>query len=153
MKTKNLFLILFALFLTSPVIYGQKSVDQIFKDFSKEKGVDHVNIGKFTMTFASLFTNVMGVKGVEVLSFSECGQSVKDNLNSNIANLKDKNYETLISVNEGNELTKILLKLKDESIKEIIVLTTGDDPAIVRIKGNIKPSDIEKVVKDNKSGK
>ena len=150
MKTKKILLVLLALFLISPGMHSQKKVDQLFKDFSKVKGVERVSVGRFTMTFAGLFTNVMGVKGIEVLSFEECEQSVKERLNNEIASLKDENYETLISVNEEKERTKILVKLKDESIQEIVVLTTGDDPAIVRIKGKIKPSDIDSLINNGK---
>jgi len=153
MKTKTFLFALLALFLICPVMHGQKSVDQLFNEFSKEKGVTHVSVGKITMTFAGLFTDVMGVNGIEVFSFDDCGQSVKDRLNQAIASLKDENYETMISVNEDKAHTRILAKLKDDVIKELVVLTTGDDLAMIRIKGNIKPSDVEKVINNNKPDK
>jgi len=134
-------------------MYSQKSVDQLFNEFSKEKDVIHVSVGQFTMAMVSLFQDVMGVKSVEVFSFDECEPSVKERLNKTIAALKDEDYETMVSVNEDTERTKILVKVKDESIRELIVLTTGDTPAIVRIKGKIKPSDIENVIKENKLSK
>jgi len=150
MKTKKILFALLALFFICPVMHSQKNVDQLFKEFSKEKEVEHVAIGKFTMTLAGLFKDVMGVTGIEVFSFDECEQSVKDKLNRAIASLKDEDYEPLVSVNEDKERTKILMKLKDDSIREMVILTSGDSPAIIRIKGNIKPSDIEKIVKENK---
>ena len=153
MKTKKILFVLLALFLICPVMHSQKSVNQLFKEFSKEKGVEYVNVGKTTMKFASLFTDVLGVTGVEMLSFDNCDQSVKNRLNKEISSLKDKDYETMISVNEEKERTKVLVKLKNETIKEIIVTVSGDDIALIRIKGNIKPSDIDKVIKDNKSGR
>lgn len=155
MKTKKILLLLLALFLISPVMHSQKNVDQLFNEFSKEKKAVHVSVGKFTMTMVSLFQNTMGVNGVEVFSFDECDSSVKERLNQAIATLKDGNYEPLVTVNEEKEHTKILVKLQDESIRELIVLTTGDSPAIVRIKGKIKPSDIDSVIQvnENKSGK
>jgi hypothetical protein len=149
---KTLFLLL-ALLLMSPVMHSQKSIEQLFNEFSNEKGVEHVNIGKFTMTFVGIFKNMMGVNGIEVLSFGGCEQSMKDKLNQAIASLKDVNYETMVSVNEGTERTKVLVKLKDDTIREIVVLTSGDNPAIVRIKGKIKPSDFENVIKENNSDK
>lgn len=153
MKAKKILSVLFALFLISPVMHGQKSVDKLFSDFSKEKGVERVSVGKLTMTFAGFFKNLMGVNGIEVLSFNECGQSVKKKLNKEIASLKDANYETMVSANEEKENTKILVKLQDEFIEEIVVLTTGENPAMVRIKGKIKPSDIENVINKTQSDK
>jgi len=150
MKSKRIVFIVLTFFCLCQAMHSQKSVDQIFKEFSKEKGVVHVGIGKFTMTLASLFTDVMGVDGVEVYSLEECDSSVKERLNSAIASLKDRNYETMVSVNEEKERTKILVKTEGDSIRELIILTTGDDAALVRIKGKIKPSDIEKVIQNNK---
>jgi len=131
-------------------MHGQKNVNKLFNDFAKEKEVTRVGVGKFTMTLTGLFTDVMGVKEVEVLSFEDCKQSVKEKLNKRIASLKDDGYETLLSVNNETERTKILLKLKDETIQELIVMTSGDSPALIRVKGKIKPSDIEKIINMNK---
>jgi len=154
MKTKKILFVLLALFLTVPVMHSQKSIDQLFNEFSKEKGVTHVSIGKFAMTLVSLFEkDVKGVDGVEVFSFGDCRQSLKDKLNQAIASLKDENYETMISVNDDSERTKILVNVKDDTIRELVVLTTGDDPAIIRIKGKIKPSDVDAVIKNNKPDK
>jgi len=153
METKKILLILLALFLICPVMHSQKNVDQLFNEFSKEKGVEHVGIGGFTMTLAGLFTNVMGVKGIEVLSFDSCEQSVKDRLTQAIASLKDEKYEPFITVNDETGRTKILVKMNEDYIQELVVLSSGDDPAIVRIKGKIKPSDINNVIDKNKSGK
>ena len=150
MKQKRTLVTLLALLLICPVMHSQKSVDQIFKDFSKEKGVVRVGLGKITFAFASLFTDVLGVNEIEVLNFEECNQSVKERLNSAITSLKDKDYETMLSVNEETARTKILVKTDGESIRELIIMTSGNDPALIRIKGKIKPSDIDNVINKSK---
>jgi len=150
MKSKKMVFILLAFVCFCPAIHSQKSVDQLFTEFAKEKGVTRVGIGKFVMGIAGLFTDVMGVDGVEVLSFEDCNASVKERLNTAIASLKDNKYETMVSVNEEKERTRILVKTDGEAIRELIVLTSGDDAALVRIKGKIKPSDIENVINKNK---
>lgn len=96
--------------------YSQ-SMDKLFNDFAKQKNVTHVTVGPFLMKISSLFTETMGVKSIEVLSFEECGNIDKD------------------------------------IIRELVILTTdGGDDALIRIKGKIKPSDIEKVINDHKDG-
>lgn len=149
MKSRKTLSLLLALLFLCPIMHSQKNVDRLFKEFSKEQGVTHVEIGKFVMGFASLFTDVMGVNGIEVYSFEDCSPSVKERFNKEIASLKDTKYETMLSVNEETERTKILVKIEKEAIRELIVLTSGNEPALVRIKGNIKPSDIEKVINNN----
>ena len=137
--------------LTNPNDTQQRNtVDVLFKNFSKEKNVTHVKIGGLIMTFVRAFTDTKGVAGVEVFSFEDCDGKVKEKLNAAIKNLKDSTYETLISTTQDGENTKILVKVKGDFINEIVVIAGGDEPAFVRIKGKIKPDDIQDVVKNNK---
>lgn len=126
------------------------SVEQLFNDFSIEKNTVKVKIGGFAMTLARLFTDTKGVSGIEVFSFDECDLKVKEQFNAAIKNIKDDTYDTLISTNENGEQTKVLLKIKDDCIHEIVVIAGGDDPALIKIKGKIKPDDVESVVENNK---
>ena len=128
----------------------ENTVEQIFKDFSNEKNKTHIKIGGFGMAFARLFSDTKGVSGVEVLSLEETSKSVKDNFNDAIKNLKDSSYETLISTSEKGERVKVLVKTDDDFIKEIVVLVGGDDPALIKIKGKIKPEDVNSIVDSKK---
>jgi len=128
----------------------QHTVDELFANFSKEKNITHVKIGGLIMSFARAFTDTKGVMGVEVFSFDECDNQVKDKLNVAIRNLKDKNYETLVSTTQDGENTKVLVKIKENVINEIVIITGGKEPAFVRIKGKIRPEDIQSVVNNNK---
>ena len=127
-----------------------KTVEQLFDNFSKEKNIVHVKLGAFTMSFARLFTDTKGVSGVEVYSFNECSDNVKERYNEAIKNLKDNNYENLVTVNKENERVKVLVKVKNDVINEIVVMAGGNDLALVRIKGKIKPEDIKSVIENNK---
>ncbi|MDR0843941.1 MAG: DUF4252 domain-containing protein [Tannerella sp.] len=150
MKKKKVLFILLALFLLAPVSQAQTTVEQLFKDVSKAKGIEHVNLGTLTMTFAGLFQDTMGVDGVEVLSLTACEEAFKSKFNDAVRSLKDKAYETMLTSNEEGERVKILVKLQDEMIRELVVVSSGNSPALIRIKGKIKPSDIERVIEKNK---
>jgi len=128
----------------------QITVDELFRNFSKEKHTTHVKIGSFLMTLTNIFTDTKGVNHVEVFAFDECEQSVKDKFNAAINQLKDNTFETLVSTSENGERTKVLIKIKDNFISEIVVLSGGNDPALVRIKGKIKPEDVTDIAKKNK---
>ena len=132
--------------------YSQ-SMDKLFNDFAKQKNVTHVTVGPFLMKISSLFTETMGVKSIEVLSFEECGNTVKDDLRASIKKLKDPSYETVVNANEEGNRTKVMVRIDKDIIRELVILTTdGGDDALIRIKGKIKPSDIEKVINDHKDG-
>ena len=63
------------------------------------------------------------------------------------------NYETMVNVNEEGNRTKVMVRIDKDIIRELVILTTdGGDDALIRIKGKIKPSDIEKVINDHKDG-
>jgi hypothetical protein len=143
---KKILCILTVLFLTCTASYGQKTVSRLFSDFSDTNGVERMNVGKLAMKFAKLFGGeTMGVDGVEVLSFKGCEEPLKTRLGEAIRSLKDESYETLLTSNEEGNHTKILVKLEKDAIHELVVLTTGSEPALVRIKGKIKQSDINRL--------
>lgn len=142
-------LVILAIVLMSQAGYGQQGMDQLFNTFRGESDVTSVKIGKITMKLANLFTETMGVDGIEVLDFSDCAQNVKDRLSSALKNLDDPDYETMVSSNENHSRTKVLIKIKEDMIREMVVFTTGHDNALIRIKGKIKPSDIDRVINEH----
>ena len=140
------------LILSCQAGYSQ-SMDKLFNDFANQKNITRVTIGPFLMKISSLFTETMGVKSIEVLSFEECGSTVKNDLRTAIKKLKDPNYETMVNSNEGGSRTKVMVRIDRDIIRELVILTTdGGDDALIRSKGKIKPSDIQKLIHDHKDG-
>lgn len=68
-----------------------------------------------------------------------------------ISDLHDPDFEPLVSHSENGERTKIFVKIKDEMIREMVICHVDDEVAVVRLKGKIKPSDIEQVIQDHGS--
>ncbi|MDR1114828.1 MAG: DUF4252 domain-containing protein [Tannerella sp.] len=120
------------------------TIEELLKNFSKEKNTTHL---KFSMSIGRIF--MKGVSGVEIFSFDECDKKFKEDFNEAIKKLKDSAYETVISTNENGNCTKILLKINENFINEIMILTGGKDPAMIRIKGKIKRDDIDDIIKSN----
>lgn len=129
-----------------------QNMDKLFKEFSGKENVNRITLGKVMMKLSSMFTETMGVDGIEVLEFNDCSNEVKENLGKAIRNLKDSRFETMVTSNENENRTRILVRIDQEMIRELVVLTTGTSNALIRIKGKIKPSDIEKVVKEHRNG-
>jgi hypothetical protein len=128
--------------------YGQYSVDGLFREFSGMPGVAHVNIGKLLMRFAGMIgKDTFGAKSLEVLSFSDCDPTLKSRLNEAVRLLKDGEYETLFRTNDAGERVSILLKIKDDAVREVVVITSGDDPALIRIRGKIRTADVERMIR------
>jgi hypothetical protein len=79
-----------------------------------------------------------------VLSLEECSPEVKQRFNERVSKLRDNRYETFLNTNDGRERTKILLRFDKDLIRELVIVTSGDDPALISITGKIDPKDIEK---------
>lgn len=128
---------------------NSQTMNQLFNEFSKIEQINHVKIGNITMKLASVFTETMGVNGIEVIELGSCGNEVKERFAKAIKELKDPDFETMVTSNEKGSHTKVLVRIQEEMIREMVVVTTGNSNALVRIKGKIKPSDIEKVMNDH----
>jgi hypothetical protein len=148
------YIAILALLLVCRVGYSQEyNVDRLFKEFSRIKSSEKVKLGKIFMSFAGMFTETMGINEIEAYDFDGCEEGVKQKLTNAIKGLKDPKFETLISANEGGGRTKILIRISGDFIREVVMVSTGDSNALVRLKGKIKPSDFEKVaIKHGKGG-
>ena len=131
---------------------NSQTMNQLFNEFSKIEQINHVKIGNITMKLASLFTEKMGVNGIEGLEVGSCYCDVNQRFVKEFKDLLDPNFETMVTSNEKGSRTKVMVRIEKDMIREMVVLTTGNSNALVRIKGKIKPSDIEKVMKDHGNG-
>lgn len=131
-----------------------QSMDQLFDDFARREDVTRVTIGPFMMKLTSLFTETMGVSSIEVLEIEKQGDGTNSDLRAALQELKDPNFEPLVTTNEGDSRTKIMVRIDKEMIRELVIATTDKgDGTLVRLKGKIKPSDIERVINGHKDGR
>ncbi|MDL2221514.1 DUF4252 domain-containing protein [Parabacteroides sp. OttesenSCG-928-N08] len=130
--------------------FGQYKVKDLFSEFARSSDSESIQIGKIGLTFAGLFTDTMGVEGLEVFSFDEAGEETKSRFIAAVKQLKDKDYETMISHNEEGGRTRVLVKIEKELIREMVIVTSGTSNALIRVKGKIKPEDIQRVVDNSR---
>lgn len=128
------------------ILYSQTTVNALYRDFSRELNVEKVNIGRVLMAIAHPFVGNKSdskISAITVLSLDDCSPEVKERFNNQALNFRDKDYELFVNSNDKNEKVRIFLKFQKDMIREMVVLTMGDSPTLVRLKGRIKPSDIE----------
>ena len=83
-----------------------------------------------------------------VLELEDCSKKVKDDFADAVSKLNTSKYETLVKSNDDDEKVNILLKTSKDTIKEMLIVDIdGDEATLVQIKGKIKRSDIDKMVK------
>lgn len=146
------YFIIFLMLIGMSQTGGSQTINDLFAEFSNIEQANHVRIGKCMMKLAGIFTETLGVNHIDVLEFDDCESEVKERLNRAVRKLKDPAYETLLTSNEKGSHTKIMLHIEKEMIRELVVLTTGDSHVLVRIKGKIKPADLDKVINGHGKG-
>ena len=102
------------------------------------------------MTFASLFAETMGVKSVEVVSLNSCSDEMKAHFRQAVGSCKDEAFDTVINTSENGNRVKVLLRIENNVARELVVLSSGSDLAMIRIKGKIKQSDMERAIAEHR---
>ncbi|MDR2119016.1 MAG: DUF4252 domain-containing protein [Tannerellaceae bacterium] len=129
--------------------FGQRDVQQLFGELSALKDVNRINVGSISMKLAGFFTETMGVESIEVLELTRCTAEVKEHFSRAFGSVKDKAFETLVTASENGNRTKVMLRIRDDIIHELVVLSSGENPAMIRIKGHIKQSDVEQLIREH----
>jgi hypothetical protein len=126
-------------------LHSQTSLNALYRDFAHESNVSKVNLNGFVMMLARPFMDGTDSKisSIRVFSLDECKQDVKDRFTDSALHFKDDRYELFINSNEKDEKVRIFFKFQDNMIREMVIMTMGDSPAFIHLKGKIKPSDIE----------
>lgn len=139
-----------SLFLVAQLSLGQ-NIEKLFKEFSDAPNVENVKLDKSMMTLAKSFAkgdDLGGVKDIDslqVLDLSKCSSEIKDKFAEKVKTLNAEGYETLVRSNENGENVRVLVKMNNEDISELVVVTTGKEAALVKIKGKFNKSDISKL--------
>jgi len=126
-----------------------QSVSDLFREFSHAENVEKVNLNCFIMTLVRPFMSSaslhgMKVRDIKVLDLSECDSLIKREYSEMVKSVDDGFYETIVQTNDGDETVKVLAINDGENIKELVVLTTGNDATYVRLRGSFNIADAQK---------
>jgi len=144
------FLLSLIIFLISYMCAGQ-SLSHLYGDFTNARNVESVNMNPFVMALLRPFMtsaemNGVKIKSLQVMDLSDCDPEVKQCFSERVMEIDDSMYERLVQVNDSKESVRIFAKMDGDAIRELVVLTTGDDAAFVRIRGRFRMSDLNKLV-------
>lgn len=152
--------IIISLALSFFVVVGSYSqnIDKLITELAQERGADNVKVDGFLLSLAKPFISTKindketlaicnGVKSIQVIDISGSDETVRSNYVSKLNQIQDiDGYETLIRVKEKGEDVRIIMKCKKDKIKELYILSIDEnDISAVKLTGNIKRKDIEKL--------
>ena len=91
------------------------------------------------------------INSIKVLDMEDCSNAVKQQFFKDVTQLKTAGYEELMVAKEADEQTVILAKRSKTGIKELVIVESDDeDAALIQILGNIKNSEIQKILAEEK---
>jgi hypothetical protein len=144
MKNKILALMFFALLTAG--LQAQTKLNELYREFARAENVTKVNLNGLALMFAKPFMEDHGdgkLSSIRVLSLEDCPLEVKERFSRTALNFRDDDFELFLNTNDAKEKARIFVKIKDQFIREMVIITMGDDPALVHLKGKFRPSDID----------
>lgn len=134
-----------------------QTVDGIIREFRGEKEAVCVRVPWLPMKLVGLFADdeagrvIRHISSIRVLDLSDCSQQVQERFAAKMEQLKLEGYEPLLVVKDDGSSVKMWGKMKGEKIKELLIGVSGDDnePALIRIKGNLRMDDLNVSMSEN----
>lgn len=134
-----------ALIIAYQGIFAQ-NIKSIINEFKEVKGVEYTKVPQWTL----LLGNNKGVKSICYLDLGSCPSKVKEDFRQKVNQLEG--YEVLFRGKEDGEMYKLLAKMNNEVIRELIILITGkDDCGLTLMKGKIKKENINGMIGNDKT--
>ena len=148
------YLVAIALMIACQNTFAQ-STKEIFEEFGKEWNAESVSIPSFIMSIGRLFMDddtpeiAKSIDFMKILDLEDCSSKVKARFNEKVNNLQLEGYETMIQTIENGEKVRILTRMENDAIRELLIVCTGnDDCALIQLNGKIKKEDIAELVNE-----
>lgn len=141
-------------------VHAQMSVDRLMRKYKHSPKAEYVHVPKMMMSLAKTMMTadsddytkyIKHINSIKVLDMEDCSKAVKQQFFKDVARLKTTGYEELMTAKEADEQTVIMVKRSKTRIKELVIVDSGDDnAALIQIMGNIKDSEIQKILAEEK---
>ena len=149
-----------ALAFMTMTVQAQVSVDRLMRKYKHSPKAEYVHVPKMMMTLAKAIKTgdaddytkyLKHIDSIKVLDMEDCSKAVKQQFFKDVTQLKTAGYEELMTAKEADEQTVIMVKRSKTGIKELVIIDSDDDDAaLIQILGNIKNSEIQKIIAEEK---
>lgn len=141
-------------------VQAQMSVDRLMRKYKHSPKAEYVHVPKMMMSLAKAIKTgdaddytkyLKHINSIKVLDMEDCSKVVKQQFLKDVTQLKTAGYEELMTAKEADEQTVIMVKRSKTGIKELVIVDSDDDDAaLIQILGNIKNSEIQKILAEEK---
>ena len=154
------------LFISLLIIFASASATaqtpgDLFAQYKGKKNAEYVHLGRLLFKLLrpiaknendpTARTVMRSIRSMRALNLEDCSQKVKEQFLESAKRLSTKGYEQIVSSNVDGERTLVLVKLKKNAIRELLVLNADDeDCQLVQLKGKMKHANLGDIIKNVK---
>lgn len=151
---KRLFVFI-ALTITATLVYGQKSIDDLFEKYAGKDGFTTVTINGNLLKMAHLFADndddneiPANITGIRILAQEDDGIKVENFYDLVMKDIDLKNYDEFMRVKKSDQDLRILVRSEGNKFKEFLLIAGGKDNALIQINGNMTYEEVKKLSSD-----
>ncbi len=150
---KNLLLVVF-LSAFGTAVFAQKSIDALFEKYAGNDGFTTLTINGNLLKFAchsdSESPMPADITEIRILSQEDNNLNAGNFYDLVIKDIDLSLYEEFMRVKEANQDVRMLVRTEGKNFKEFLLISGGEDNALIQIKGNMSFEDAQKFSGDVK---
>lgn len=154
---KRSLLILTLIILLSP-LYGQRSIDALFKKYSGKEGYVSVSISGDLLRLSSCFSSEhddsksypANVTEIRILAQEDKDTRSADFYDMVIDKIDLDEYEEFMRVSHTDQEVRMLVRPEGNSFREFLLIAGGEENALIQIKGKMTFAEARKISRDLK---
>ena len=132
---------------------GAQNVESLYERYADKPGAESVSVGQFWINLAKLVvafgqeeTELSDISAVRVADLSGCSEKVLAQFAEDVEKCELGGYVVLTEVHEDGDDARVLVRMEGDLITEMVVISAGEDPAIIQIEGKITEEEAAKYI-------
>jgi hypothetical protein len=130
--------------ITATILYGQKSIDDLFEKYAGKDGFTTVTIGGNLLKLGHWFGDndeddslPANITEIRILAQEKDHMKVENFYNYVISDIDLKSYDEFMRVKNSDQDMRMLVRTSGNKFKEFLLIAGGEDNAVIQIKGNM----------------
>ncbi len=141
--------------ITATILYGQKSIDDLFEKYAGKDGFTTVTIDGNLLKLGHWFIDnddhdslPVNISEIRILAQEKDHIKVENFYNYVINDIDLKSYDEFMRIKNSDQDMRMLVRTSGDKFKEFLLIAGGEDNAIIQIKGNMTLSEAKRFSKE-----
>jgi len=130
--------------ITATILYGQKSIDDLFEKYAGKDGFTTVTIDGNLFKLVHCFGDndnddslPVNITEIRILAQEKDHMKVENFYNYVINDIDLKSYDEFMRVKNSDQDMRMLVRTSGNKFKEFLLIAGGEDNAVIQIKGDM----------------